>query len=518
MVHLRLNEKEVNPNPHINFISPLRTEDSAAEEEARQLLRALAAQVRPVMKAEGFVVNSFEEYEHNKVFAGRNWNNGEVVELVLRGAGGGFLPTSWLLSTLCHELAHIKHMNHGPAFHALWAKLRNDVRELQSKGYYGDGYWSSGTRLADSAHLGSQGLDAGDLPEYMCGGAQARARPTSLRRRRRRQQPGGPSNHTGAQTAKRRKAGSRVTAQGTFAGAGRALNEDVSDEEEKKAGAGFRKKAASKKARDARALAAERRLLALQGSSAAAKKEESDDGDDAYEPSAETDQDRRRAMLDSTEKGELEDMKITKKDFFADFILPPANAASGSAPASSSRHAGTSSRPAQNRMDIGTIELSSDDDFSALPACDIHSLPRGGTAASSGGSTKGKAVGKQADLGGWLQTSHSDGRHPTTKKTGALSYGALVQDEVRKRTKESLGMSGDGRRLGVAPSREAHSSREDPRPSAAINSEVADKSAVRAHGEAWACQVCTLVNDPQHLACSVCATPRGEEIWSGNPL
>ena len=61
MVHLRLNEKEVNPNPHINFISPLRMEDSAAEEEARQLLRALAAQVRPIMKAEGFVVNSFEE-------------------------------------------------------------------------------------------------------------------------------------------------------------------------------------------------------------------------------------------------------------------------------------------------------------------------------------------------------------------------------------------------------------------------------------------------------------------------
>ena len=30
-------------------------------------------------------------------------------------------------------------MNHGPAFQALWKKLRNDVRELQAKGYYGDG-------------------------------------------------------------------------------------------------------------------------------------------------------------------------------------------------------------------------------------------------------------------------------------------------------------------------------------------------------------------------------------------
>ena len=80
-------------------------------------------------------------------------------------------------------------MNHGPAFQALWAKLRNDVRELQSEGYYGDGrkrntayhilplislrlllgYWSSGHRLADSSRVGGQGLDPADLPEYMVG-------------------------------------------------------------------------------------------------------------------------------------------------------------------------------------------------------------------------------------------------------------------------------------------------------------------------------------------------------------
>lgn len=61
MVHLRLNDREANPNPHVNFITPLKMMDEAAEEEARQLLRALAAQVRPIMKTEGFVVNSLEE-------------------------------------------------------------------------------------------------------------------------------------------------------------------------------------------------------------------------------------------------------------------------------------------------------------------------------------------------------------------------------------------------------------------------------------------------------------------------
>lgn len=59
MVHLRLNEKESNPNPLVNFITPLPgIQDS---DDARQLLRALAAQVRPVMKRHGFTVNSLEE-------------------------------------------------------------------------------------------------------------------------------------------------------------------------------------------------------------------------------------------------------------------------------------------------------------------------------------------------------------------------------------------------------------------------------------------------------------------------
>lgn len=81
-----------------------------------------------------------------------------------------------------------------------------------------------------------------DFRLVKCGGAQTRQRPTATRRRRTRR-PAGPSNHTGAQTAKRRKAGSRVTAQNIFRGEGRALNEDVFDEDWKKAGAGFRKQA-----------------------------------------------------------------------------------------------------------------------------------------------------------------------------------------------------------------------------------------------------------------------------------
>lgn len=64
MVHVRLNEKESNPNPHINFISTLPYPDDGSApsaEDAKELLKALAAQVKPIMKDHGFVINSFEE-------------------------------------------------------------------------------------------------------------------------------------------------------------------------------------------------------------------------------------------------------------------------------------------------------------------------------------------------------------------------------------------------------------------------------------------------------------------------
>jgi len=62
------------------------------------------------------------KYEYNSVFSGRNWNNGETigslhrlrfaannlilwgVEIVLRRSNGSYCPTSWLMSTFCHEV------------------------------------------------------------------------------------------------------------------------------------------------------------------------------------------------------------------------------------------------------------------------------------------------------------------------------------------------------------------------------------------------------------------------------
>lgn len=54
MVHLRLNAREANPNPHVNWIAALPQPSQDSSTAARELLRALAAQVRPVMKKHGY--------------------------------------------------------------------------------------------------------------------------------------------------------------------------------------------------------------------------------------------------------------------------------------------------------------------------------------------------------------------------------------------------------------------------------------------------------------------------------
>ncbi|KAJ6513254.1 WLM domain-containing protein [Mycena sanguinolenta] len=477
MVHVRLNERETNPNPYVNFISALDTGDSASQEDARQFLRALAAQVKPLMKAHGLVVNSLEEYEFNRVFAGRNWNAGETVELVLRGPDGLYKPTSYIMSTLCHELAHIKHMNHGPAFQALWKRFRAEVRTLQDKGYYGDGMWSSGHRLMDSAEvLGDGIMDADEFPEFLCGGAQKKSRPSALGRKRRVRQRREvvASNKTGRQTAKKRKAGSRVKSQSAFSGEGSSLTDGALDPK----GKGFGKQARSKRAREERALAAEQRIQALQAAerrmktlqansteASTSKTDEPESGeeneqiDDSRRPSTskapwdepesdefddldeeelvgETDAERRQALLSSGTSEDTEDMTPFNakdwKDFDNDFNF-------------TAKHE--------------PIEISSDDD-------DIP-VASGSTFVMQGKPSK-------------------DPKPKESKKSTTLGVGNMVQSEISLRKKESLGMA----------------------PVKARSRVLGGASRAQETEQSWACHMCTLLNKEGFLACSACATPR----------
>ena len=123
-VHLRLNDKDTSRNPYINFVTALPGE---RHDEALRRLQQLAAMVKPLMQKEGFHINSLEEYEWNREFAGRCWNNGEVVELILTTSNGNWIPLQYVLFVFCHELAHIRHMNHIPKLHGA---LTRQLKEL----------------------------------------------------------------------------------------------------------------------------------------------------------------------------------------------------------------------------------------------------------------------------------------------------------------------------------------------------------------------------------------------------
>ena len=274
MVHLRLNDPDTSRNKHINYITAL--PQYADHAQAQHRLQQLAAQVQPVMKKHGFQINSLEEFEWNREFAGRNWNNGETVELVLRRQDGSFAPLQWVLMVFCHELAHIKYMNHIPSQHGkLDRELRNECRELQGRGYYGDGFWSAGQRLQDNAFVAGSGINSlQGLPEYSCGGAY-KSKPCKRRATKRRRTGSrkrgfkGPSLHTGAQTAPNTKGGRRN--QASLPGQGSRVDGNnhlptasaFSASYKDDANSTFRKRTQTTSARELRAQAALRRFDAL---------------------------------------------------------------------------------------------------------------------------------------------------------------------------------------------------------------------------------------------------------------
>lgn len=76
------------------------------EKYAQDFLERIAAICNPIMKKHRLAVMSLEEYEYNTEFLGRNFNGGEVIQIVLKGRGGGWLPFRFVQMVMMHELAH----------------------------------------------------------------------------------------------------------------------------------------------------------------------------------------------------------------------------------------------------------------------------------------------------------------------------------------------------------------------------------------------------------------------------
>lgn len=82
---------------------------------------------------------------------------GGLIRIRLRHAVTGKpLKESSLVDTLCHELAHLKHFDHGPAFKDFYLRILSEARRL---GYYrpGPAARSGQPALFDFAACGLRG-------------------------------------------------------------------------------------------------------------------------------------------------------------------------------------------------------------------------------------------------------------------------------------------------------------------------------------------------------------------------
>jgi len=113
---------------------------------------------------------ALEEHPHNNEFLGRNFNAGEVIQLVLKDRQGRWLGFKFVQMVMMHELAHCKQMNHSKFFWQVRNGFALEMEGLWTKNYVGEGLWGRGKDLVTGAFVRERALEQGDVPEHLCGG------------------------------------------------------------------------------------------------------------------------------------------------------------------------------------------------------------------------------------------------------------------------------------------------------------------------------------------------------------
>lgn len=172
---LRLNyQASSHPNDRIVFIKPIPRPASQKDDydKAELILKAIAAQCLPIMKDHHLSVTTLEEYEPNPEFIGRNFNNGEIVQLVLQSKSGAWIPLNAVQMVMMHELAHNTHMNHGKGFWQARNLYANEMRQLWGREYTGEGLWGRGRTLQTLENdLGGNFVPSEEIANLpLCGG------------------------------------------------------------------------------------------------------------------------------------------------------------------------------------------------------------------------------------------------------------------------------------------------------------------------------------------------------------
>ncbi|KAI4125679.1 MAG: hypothetical protein LQ347_005281 [Umbilicaria vellea] len=165
----RLNARRQSPNTRVVFIKPLPGPGAAY---AQDFLERIAAICAPIMKAHHLAIMSLEEYEPNPEFVGRNFNAGEVIQLVLKAPySGHWLPFRSVQMVMMHELAHCVQMNHAGAFWKVRNTYAGELRELWAKGYTGDGMWGRGKTLLSGEYDTHGTFESEVMARSLCGGS-----------------------------------------------------------------------------------------------------------------------------------------------------------------------------------------------------------------------------------------------------------------------------------------------------------------------------------------------------------
>jgi hypothetical protein len=271
----RLNERTQRPNVLINFIRTMPGPTSAV---AENILNRVAAVCYPFMKSNMILIQALEEFPYNTEFVGRNFNAGEVIQLVLRDRHGRWLPQRMVEMVMVHELAHCKQMNHSKAFWKVRDGYAMDLKALWAKEYTGEGMWGRGRGLETGA-LQMDEADAADIPEHLCGGTYGR--------RSRKRKRGGKDKPTLSYAERKQR---RILKK--FGANGQALGAD--DDTKVKLEGGVSKKgkprvAGSARGRELRAAAALARFDTVKQENSTVKKEETPSDSDTEDESSEQD-------------------------------------------------------------------------------------------------------------------------------------------------------------------------------------------------------------------------------------
>jgi hypothetical protein len=142
-----------------NAVRPLRTPTIRElqvdqDDKTMKRLRAMADDLCKRFKLSYRTIDA--ENEGVTEHYGICYEDGEIRIRLRHARTGRLLKESSLVDTLCHELAHLRHLDHSERFKRLYWKILNEAREL---GYYQPGPGGTPAQQLDLFADGACGMD-----------------------------------------------------------------------------------------------------------------------------------------------------------------------------------------------------------------------------------------------------------------------------------------------------------------------------------------------------------------------